>query len=143
MTFVLWLHVLTAIIAIGPLVAVTSAAPRAIDAGSVEVLRWMTRTTRVYTIASIVVFLLGLALVPLGDHGYGFGQFWISSSMTLYIVAVALLAALVQRDLGKAVAHLAAGEPADMQRGRVLGVGIAVNIIWLVIVLLMVYRPGA
>lgn len=140
MRFVLWLHVLTAIFAIGPLAAVTSAAPKMIDDAKVEVVRFLARTTRIYTIASVAVFLLGLAAVPLYKHK--FGEVWLSSSMTLYLVAVGLLVGLIQRDLTTSVTLLDAGETAEVQRGRIFGVGIAVNLIWLIIILLMVYRPG-
>jgi uncharacterized membrane protein len=141
-TFVTVLHVAAAIVLIGPLVVVTMASPRAINAGDagLAVLRWLHRTTRVYGLLSIVVFLLGLWLVPVAKVGWG--EFWLSSSMTLYVVALALLFGLVERDQRKAIAHLEAGETSEVKAGRIAGVAGAVSLIWIVIVLLMVWRPG-
>jgi uncharacterized membrane protein len=141
-TFVTFLHVAAAIVLIGPLVVVTMASPRAIRSGDagLAVLRWLHRTTRVYGLLSIVVFLLGLWLVPVAKVGWG--EFWLSSSMTLYVVALALLFGLVERDQRTAIRHLEAGESSDVKAGRIAGVAGAVSLIWVVIVLLMVWRPG-
>lgn len=141
MNFLLFLHIAAAVFLIGPVMLVTSASPRVIRSGSsgLPVLRWLQRSTRIYGAASIVVLLLGLAMV----HGkYSFNEFWISASIALFIVAIGLLFALVERDQRAAIARLEAGEGAPVPAGRIAGVSAAIGVIWLAILLLMIYQPG-
>lgn len=140
MNLLLWLHISAAVFLIGPLTLATLAAPRYIRAGAdgLPVLRFLQRTARIYGAATIVVALLGVGLV---QDRYSFGQFWVSSSLTLFVVAFALLLALVAPDLRRAISRLDGGEKATVEAGRVLGVSAAVAVIWLVILLLMVYKP--
>ena len=140
MNLLLWLHISAAVFLIGPLTLATMAAPRFIKAGAdgLPVVRFLQRTARIYGGATILVALLGVGLV---QDRYSFGDFWVSSSLTLFIVAFALLLALVAPDLRRAVSRIEAGEKATVEAGRVLGVSAAVSVIWLVILLLMVYKP--
>lgn len=140
MDLLLWLHITGAVFLIGPLTLATLAAPRYIKQGAdgLPVLRFLQRTARIYGAATILVALLGLGLV---QDEYSFGDFWISSSLTLFIVAFALLLALVAPDMRRAVSRIDGGEKATVEAGRVLGVSAAVGVIWLVILLLMVYKP--
>ncbi len=140
MDLLLWLHISAAVFLIGPLTLATLAAPRYIKQGAdgLPVLRFLQRTARIYGGATILVALLGLGLV---SDRYSFGDFWISSSLTLFIVAFALLLTLVAPDLRRAVSRIDGGEKATVEAGRVLGVSAAVAVIWLVILLLMVYQP--
>ncbi|HVB27739.1 MAG TPA: hypothetical protein VNE21_07500, partial [Mycobacteriales bacterium] len=112
MRFLVFLHVGLAVFVIGPLVAVTMACPRAIRQGTdgLPLLRWLYRTTRIYAGGSLLVAALGAAAVAPTHHS--FSQFWVSSSVTLYIVAVGLLAGLVLRDQHRAIRALEAAEPA-------------------------------
>lgn len=142
MTFVLFLHIAAAILTIGPVVVAMMAFARQVAAGDVGVLRFLNRVTRLYGAASVVVFLLGLWLVTLDDDS-SFRDFWVSSSMTLYVVAIGLLFGLVERDQRRAIERIDAGEPASIRGRRIAGVGGAVSLIWLVIVLLMVWQPGS
>lgn len=143
MTFVLFLHIAAAIFFVGPLAIVTATAPRVIRGGEGQLpaLRLLNSMTRIYGAGSLLVFLLGLWLVPLS--GRGFGEFWLSASMTLYVVAIALTYLLTERDQRKAVKRL---ETADahviVNAGRIAGVSMAVGVIWLAILLLMIYQPG-
>ena len=61
--FLLALHVLTAVFAIGPLVHAATTASRGIRGGNAEVTAASARTARIYGYASIVVVVLGLSLV--------------------------------------------------------------------------------
>lgn len=142
MTFLLFLHILAAIFLVGPLTVVTMTAPRAIRMGpdGLPLLRWLSRSTRVYGLGALVVGLLGAGLVP-GD--YDWGQFWLSSSVSLFVVALGLVFGLIDRDIRHAVRRLEAGEAASVKQDRVLGVSVVVSLLWLGILLLMVYKPGA
>ncbi len=141
--FVTFLHVAAAVFLIGPVTAVTMVAPRAIRSGQegLPLLRWLHRSTRLYGLLSLLVFAFGLWLVPASHHKWG--EFWLSSSMTLYVVALALVFGLVERDQRHAIAHIEAGEDPSVKAGRIAGVSGAVALIWLVILVLMVWRPGA
>ncbi|MFA1541221.1 hypothetical protein [Actinomadura monticuli] len=93
------LHIGFAIFTLGPLTAATMSTPRYIRKRNVAVVRFLNWTTRVYGLAALGIFLFGLGLAE-GD----FAQAWLTVSMTLFIVALALLL-IVERDQRKA-AHL-------------------------------------
>ncbi|MFB4310763.1 hypothetical protein [Actinomadura sp. GTD37] len=93
------LHIGFAIFTLGPLTAATMSTPRYIRKRNVAVVRFLNRTTRVYGLAALGIFLFGLGLAD-GD----FAQVWLTVSMTLFIVALVLLL-IVERDQRKA-AHL-------------------------------------
>lgn len=143
MRFVLFLHIVTAVLFLGPLTVAGSTAPRYIRAGAdgLPVVRYIHRTVRVYGVASLLIFGLGAALVPLSHTS--FGQFWLSASMTLFVVMIGLLFGLVYRDLRRAVARLEAGGTASESAYRVAGVTGVVAICWIVILALMIYQPGS
>lgn len=137
----LLLHIGFAIFTIGPLTVATSLTPRYIRAKDVGVLKFLQRTTRIYGIGTALVFLAGLVLAR--DK---FDQFWLSASMTLFIVAVVLLFGLVVRDQNKAVQTLSNEDSEDdarVQTGRIASVSGVIAIIWLVILILMIWQPGA
>ncbi len=91
------LHIGFSIFALGPITAATMATPRYIRRGDAGVVRSLNRMTRIYGLLALGIFLFGLLLA----HGK-FNQMWLSASMTLFIVAVALLF-IVERDQRKAL----------------------------------------
>src|SRR5919198_2671561 len=97
------LHVGFAIFTLGPLTAATMASPRYIRRHDVAVLRYLTRVTRIYGLAALGIFLFGLFLA----HG-DLARVWLSASMTLFVVALALLV-LVERDQRRALHALQMG----------------------------------
>lgn len=142
---VLTLHLLTVAFLVGPAAvgAVTSA--RHARAGRAEALRDASRTTRLYTLATVATVVLGTAMVGLGDIGgqWDMGQLWISASYALWIVAVALTLGLVVPTQVKAAKALDAGSSAAPLVGRIAaGAGLAM-LAWTAIVVLMVFKPGA
>lgn len=138
-TLLLWLHIGFAVFAVGPLTAATMAAPRAIRAKNVPVVRNIQRTTRIYGVASLGVFVFGVALgVVLG--GGILGEWYMTASMTLFIVALVLLF-IIDRDLRGAVRALESSEADDdakVQNGRIAAISGLLALIWLVILFLMV-----
>lgn len=141
MQFVLALHIAAAIFLIGPLTFVTSITPRLIRQGESgePVLRWAHRGTQIYGLGTLLVGILGVALVR-GKISYN--QFWVAASLTLFVVALALVFAIIERDQRAAIRRREAGDDAPVQAGRILATSAVVALIWLVILFLMVYQPG-
>lgn len=142
---VLVLHLLAALFVVGPLAVTAVTSPRLARAGNRDALHAASRTTRGYALASIVVVLLGTAMVGLGDPGraWEFSQLWVSASYLLWIVAVALTLGLVVPAQRDAVQSLEAGADAGATAGRMaVGGGLAM-LAWVAIVVLMVVKPGA
>jgi hypothetical protein len=138
-SLLLWLHIGFAIFTVGPITAVTMAAPRAIRAKNVPVLQNIQRTTRIYSIGSLGVLIFGLAVGLSIGNGI-LGKWNMTASMTLYIVAVVLLV-IVDRDLRTAVRALESESPDDdakVQNGRIAAISGLLSVIWLVILFLMV-----
>lgn len=90
------LHIGFAIFTLGPLTAATMSTPRYIRKRNAPVVRFLNWTTRVYGLATLGIFLFGLGLAE-GN----FAQAWLTVSMTLFIVALALLL-IIERDQRKA-----------------------------------------
>jgi hypothetical protein len=141
MSFVLFLHIAAAIFLIGPLTVASSATARAVRDGTagLPLLRWLQRTTRIYGAASVIVLLLGLGLVR---GKYSFNEFWIGASIALFLAALGLLFGLVDRDQRRAIARIEGAEKVNVEAGRIAGVSAAIGVLWLVILLLMIYKPG-
>ncbi|GAA4213151.1 hypothetical protein OG320_08690 [Microbispora sp. NBC_01189] len=132
----LWLHIGFAIFALGPLTAVTSVTPRYIRARDLGVLRYLHRSTRLFGLLTIGVFLFGLLL-----GRSALGAPYLSVSMTLFVVAAVLLV-IVERDQRTAIEALSTESPEDdakVQTGRIAALGGISALIWLVILFLMVF----
>lgn len=171
----LWVHVAAAIFCVGPVTMATSFTPRYIRSGQLPVVRFLRRTTRVFGLLTLLVFASGLGLGR--QH---LGSPWLTASMTLFVVAFALLFAIVERDQTSAIRALRAqadaaapagraepagattgdgeGEaaaeaepaprkaepaPPHVQTGRIAAFSAVIGALWLVILVFMVWRPGA
>ncbi|WP_410809842.1 DUF2269 family protein [Micromonospora sp. 067-2] len=155
--FLLSLHVVAAILAIGPVTVAASMFPRSARAALAEPadpratasVGTLHRITRVYAILGIFVPAFGLATaMRLGVLGDG----WLLSSIALTALAAAVLIGAVlpgqRRLLGRIEAARAAGadpDPADGRRqagmlGAVSGVFAS---LWVVVTVLMIVRPGS
>ena len=141
---VLVLHLLTALFVVGPLAVAAVTSGRLVKAGNADGLRSAMRTTRLYALASVIVVLLGSAMIGLGDTGeaWDMGQLWVSASYALWIVAVALTLGVVVPGQSSALQALEGGEDARRHVGRITaGAGLAM-LAWTAIVVLMVTKPG-
>lgn len=142
---VLVLHLLTVVFLVGPAAMAGMSSARYARAGHAQALRNARRTTRGFTLASVVTVLLGSALVGLGDVGaqWEMGQLWVSGSYALWIVAVAVTLGLLVPAQNKAVQAIEAGGDGGALAGRIAaGAGVAV-LAWSAIIVLMVIKPGA
>ena len=142
---VLALHLLTVAFVVGPLAVAPPLAARAARAGRLDALRDHTRTTRVYALASVVTVLLGSAMVGLGDIGdqWSMGQLWISASYGLWLVAVALLLAVVVPAQRAAAQALDEGREGGSYAGRIAAAGGVAALALAAVIVLMVVKPGA
>src|SRR5579859_5874691 len=103
---VLWLHVTAAVFTIGPGTAAIMSTPRFVRKRNTAVVGYLFRTTRIYSFAALLTLIFGLILTGMTHK---FSQWWISVSLTLFVVAVVLLV-IILRDQGKALGALSAAE---------------------------------
>jgi hypothetical protein len=143
------LHVLFAIFAIGPLVHAATTAGRGIRRADAAATASASRMLKIYSYASVLVIVFGFALMS-SDSPYGshqkvaeFSEAWIWVSLLLWVVALALVLAVIVPALDRATELATAGSPVDALVARVAAAGGVVGVIFAVVVFLMVYRPGS
>ncbi|HEU0129793.1 MAG TPA: DUF2269 family protein [Mycobacteriales bacterium] len=137
----LTLHILTAIVTIGWLSMQAMLMPRAIRSGNAGAVRLgASMAERIGPIAS-VVFLLGLWLVGVSTDAE-LKDPWIGAAMLLFIVALVNGAVFIGRTEKRAAERLEAGQAAPEEAKRVAMLGGINALLLLVIVFLMVAKPG-
>jgi hypothetical protein len=157
--FLLALHVVFAIFAVGPLVYAATTAGRGVRKGDVAATASSARLLRIYGAASVLVVGVGFGLMsrstvsgtrrryvdylPAPGQLGEFGQTWIWLSLALWAVAIVLIFALAVPALNRATRTIGSGESAAALTGRVAAAGGVVALIFVTIVVLMVYRPGS
>ncbi|KFZ77236.1 membrane protein [Amycolatopsis sp. MJM2582] len=141
------LHVLAAVIAVGPVTVAASMFPAAArkafaEPGSgLSVLRALNRICRVYAIFGIAVPFFGLATA--GSMRV-FGDAWVIVSIVLTAAAAGVLALLVLPGQNAILAALDAEPPsAPVTAGRVAMYTGMFNLLWAVVTVLMIVRPGS
>jgi uncharacterized membrane protein len=153
-TLVNVLHVVGAVFIVGPMAILPMSAMRAIRARNASQVGLLAKSTNLFSLLSLVVVVLGFALVGLTDPKEELSMTtpWILISVILYVVAIALSLALVVPTLRRAAADLesAAAAPAGTGAGTAVaatrypaiaaGSGI-VSLLLVAVVVLMVWRP--
>lgn len=141
MDFIKVLHIAAAVFLIGPLTFATSVTPRLIRQGAegMPALKLVHRVTQFYGLGTLLVGVLGVGLVR---GKITFNQFWVSASLTLFVVALVLIFAIIERDQRAALRRTETGDVSPVQAGRILATSAVVALIWLVTLFLMVYQPG-
>jgi hypothetical protein len=119
---ILWLHIAAAVFTIGPGTAVIMSTPRYIRSRNSVIVGYLFRTTRIYAFGSLLVLIFGLILTAMTHK---FSQWWISVSLTLFVVAFVLLM-LILRDQRRAITALdaAAVRPAPPATGGPVAEGL-------------------
>lgn len=140
------LHLLTVAFLVGPSAMAALLSPGHARAGRVDALRTAARTTRLYTMGTLVTVLLGSALV--GASGtrtptWDMGDLWVAGSYVLWFVAVALVLLVVVPAQNQAVRELEAGRGAERLAPRIGAGGGVAMLCWVAIIVLMVLKPGA
>ena len=98
----LWLHIGFAIFTIGPVTVAIMSTPRYIRKRNLVIVRYLYRTTTIFTMVSLGVLVFGLVLASLKKD---FSKPWLSVSLTLFVVAIVLLL-LIIRDQHRAIAAM-------------------------------------
>jgi hypothetical protein len=128
------LHVIAAILAVGPVAVAASMFPAAVRRGRTEQLRLLHRICRVYAVIGIAVPVFGFATA--GSLGVT-GNAWVLVSIALTAVAAAVLVFLVLPAQGKL---LDSASPGAARLGMYTGV---FNLLWVAVTVLMIVRPGS
>jgi hypothetical protein len=142
------LHLLTAIFAIGPLVWAAKTAGRGVRRSDSSEITVAIRTLRWYSIASVLVVIFGFALMSSKDPDThktvaSFSDPYIWISLILWAVAIGLIHGMLMPQLEKIRANVEAGESASAVAVPVAVLGGLISVIFVVIVFLMVYKPGS
>jgi hypothetical protein len=143
------LHLLFAIFAVGPLVHAATTAGRGVRHRDAAATASAGRMLKVYTYTSVLVVIAGIALMSTdspfrkGEKVAEFSDVWIWLSLLLWLVAIALVLALIVPSLTRATALIGEQKSPAPLTARVAAVGGVVGVIFAVIVFLMVYRPGS
>jgi hypothetical protein len=137
------IHVIAAIIAIGPVAVAASRFPAATrrllaDGGEREVaeLRTLHKICRIYAVVGIVVPAFGLATAQSLDV---LGDPWLIISITLTAVAAAVLVLLVLPGQERVLA----GTPDQKAPSRLAMHAGLFNLLWATVTILMITRPGS
>jgi hypothetical protein len=139
-------HVIAAIVFVGPVTVAVSLFPRyAREAsgdsapGALPAVHLLHRITRVYAVLALAVPVFGIATgLALGV----LGQPWLVVSMLLTAVAGALLATVVLPRQAAVRAALDAGTAGTDVQALAMGAGVF-NLLWAAVVVLMIVRPGS
>ena len=113
---VLWLHLVAAIFTIGPGTAAIMSTPRYIRRQNTVLVGYLYRTTRIYSIAALLTLIFGAVLAGMTHK---FSQWWISVSLTLFVVAFVLLILIIRDQRTALTALTTADDTVAAGRGDV------------------------
>ncbi len=104
-------------------------------------------TGAIPTVAVIAVPILGILLILLSDDTWKFSEAWISLSFLLYIVLVAVAVTVHVPNIRRMVSLRSGAEgvqssEVEQRARRAATVGGFLNLLWVVILFLMVFKPG-
>lgn len=148
------LHVVGAVFIVGPMAVLPMSALRAARAGNGHQVATLARSTAIFSWLSLIVFLLGFALVGLADPTYDLSITtpWVLASIVLYLIAVVVSLLVVVPALRRAVGDGDAGAGAVSDGGTAGATAVAgraavtvgsgaVAVLLVVVVILMVWKP--
>ena len=139
------LHVVAAVFLVGPMAVLPMTALRAVRSANAPVVALLATSTRVFTLGSILVAVLGFALLGVigQKEDVSVGTGWVLTSIVLYVIALVLSLLVVVPALKRAASELAGGrsEGASALYGRIAAAGGVVSLLLIAVVVLMVWRP--
>jgi uncharacterized membrane protein len=139
-------HLILAVFTVGPLVHAATTAARGIRTGDGAATASASRLLRIYSYVSVLVVIAGMGLMSQKRRGQQLGEFgdtWIWLSLVLWLVAIGLVLGVIVPTLDRATAQIAEQASVVSLTGRVAASGGVVALLFLVIIVLMVYRPGS
>ncbi|MFI6932049.1 hypothetical protein [Streptomyces sp. NPDC050287] len=149
--FLLTLHVLAAIVAVGPVTVAASMFPPAArrahsgaegpDTAGVGTVRLLHRICRVYSGVGLAVPVLGFATA--GAMGV-LGDGWLVTSIALTAAAAGILVAFVLPRQDELLEQLSAQQPVERRNTAQLAMFTGLfNLLWATVTVLMIVRPGS
>jgi uncharacterized membrane protein len=150
--FVKVLHILAAIIGFGGMFVAGFYGQEAKKRSGREGLAVGEATLKVTSLAPTMAIysvpILGILLVLMSDDAWKFSQAWISLSFLLYIVLLVLLIVVQAPATRRMVALQGEGAGGSTAEAEALNKKLAmvsgiINLLWIVTLFLMVFKPGA
>jgi uncharacterized membrane protein len=141
--FLLSVHVLAAILAVGPVAVAASMFPAAVRRGDLKSVTLLHRICRVYAYAAVAVPIFGFGVA---GTMHVMGDPWLIVSIGLTAVAAAVLALLVLPRQKRLLAELTGESTSDTlghRAARLAMVTGVFNLLWAVVTVLMIVRPGS
>lgn len=139
------LHVVTAVFVVGPMAILPMTALRALRAGEWSMVATLSASTRVFSLASLLVAVLGFGVVGAAGPGSGLSLTtdWVLISIVLYLLALALSLSVVVPSMSRAAAALEErqGEGARALYGRIAAGSGIVALLLVAVTVLMVWKP--
>ena len=145
MKLLLAAHLIFVVFAVGPLVHAATTAGRGIRTGDGTATASASRVLRIYSYVSVLVIVAGMGLMSQKEDGHKLGEFsdaWIWVSLVLWLVAIGLVLGVMVPTLDKATKDIGEQKSVVTLTARVAASGGVVALLFLVIVVLMVYKPG-
>jgi hypothetical protein len=139
-------HLVFVVFTIGPLVHAATTAGRGVRNGDGAATAAASRMLRVYAYASVLVIVAGMALMSQKEDGQKLGEFgdtWIWLSLVLWVLAMGIVLGVTVPTLNKATKRIESQDSVVTLTARVAASGGVLALIFLVIIILMVYRPGS
>jgi uncharacterized membrane protein len=136
---ILVIHVVLAIFLIGPLVAAANQVSRALRGASGDTLRLLSRSITVYGWASLLVAVFGFGLV---HDRFSFSDGWLIGSIVLFVVASVLVLGLLAPMVRRAVTGGAGSSSGEALAPRAAAIGGVASLCYVVIAVLMTWKPG-
>lgn len=135
------LHVVTAVFIVGPMAILPMTAMRAMRAGHTDSVRSLATSTYVFSLASLIVVILGFGVLGMSDEKYDLSVTtpWILASILCYLVAFGLNLAVVVPALREFSGNTPASASNSYQRVAASS-GIA-TLLLVAVVVLMVWKP--
>ena len=139
------LHVVAAVFLVGPMAILPMTALRALRAGEWSMVSTLAVSTRVFSLASLLVAVLGFGVVGTADKRFDLSvtTSWVLTSIILYVSALALSLAVVVPAMKRAAGELEGGrgEAARALYGRIAAGSGVVSLLLVAVTVLMVWKP--
>ena len=139
------LHVVAAVFLVGPMAILPMTALRALRAGEWSMVSTLAVSTRVFSLASLLVAVLGFGVVGTADKRFDLSvtTSWVLTSIILYVFALALSLAVVVPAMKRAAGELEGGrgEAARALYGRIAASSGVVSLLLVAVTVLMVWKP--